>query len=390
MKHPFLILSVALAGLLNCSCVDEQGELDAFNSLNKTAAVSQRHLKDEKSSIDRFFSERLSENHAKWLHSYEWFNELSASAYETIALIDEIQKDIIKDVDGGDADTLSADGFDNVVAPLTYKSKIGDNLYKAVNSYSELCRKTSDKAHLGHTNGFAVNPDADEWKESIFNLPAIGTMAMLSNLKCDILSSLVNIGMMISGTRESTDITKSNGEDSGGEEVFIVPTNTFVTRGGTYEARIVLAKPVLHQSQQIYVGGKKLEDDGMYSANCGSVGNKMYSGCVRYKNNDGVEKNIEFKGEYVVSELHTVITNDALFAGSPNKVSVSAAGVASENLIVTFTNATVLKKSSGEFVVIPNKSVSTCMVTVSARLDGRVQQLGTKTFDVVSSLTEKK
>ncbi len=188
----------------------------------------------------------------------------------------------------------------------------------------------------------------------------------------------------------------------------VVPESNYILSGEKYKADIFVAAISKTQQPDVYVfqGGdsttsreKILEEgtridsasEGMskYIISPDGLGEKQYVGVIKMRKpgRSGEDpddfKYYPFKSSYVVAEPTAVISATAvnvLYRGVDNPVEVSAPGVATANLSVTASNASV-KGSGGSYQLRPGSGNETT-VRVSADIGGESRFMGEMNFRV--------
>lgn len=164
----------------------------------------------------------------------------------------------------------------------------------------------------------------------------------------------------------------------------VIPTSSYVTRGGVYEARIILAAIDSTKRPKITVNGKVLENE-KYTVGCSSVGTFDIKGQIDLPRADGTIQSYPFESSYIVGEPTAIISADMMnvfYAGIENPMSVSVPGVPTQNVSVSITNGILTRKGSG-WTVRPTKVGQDCNISVSAKMEGgKVQSIGSKPFRV--------
>ena len=325
-----------------------------------------------------------------------WFEQgeaLRANSLTLLATIDSLKLAIAKKADGekGNPDAMinrddleaasvtmlnpstsngrklraEVDAFRNFVAPL-----ISDSA-KRIAVIDMLSTDVSNKpGTIGETL----------WEEKMFdNMPAVAAVTLLSKLQNDIRAAeseaLANL------------ITNVDIGDVRVNELnpYVIPRSNMVMRGGLYSADIVLAAIDTTQRPTIYVNGTKLDNDrGVYEFVASGVGNHDYSGYIEVMRGDGTIDRREFSSSYTVMEPMATISPtlmNVLYAGIDNPISISVPGVAMTSVQATMTNGT-LTRNGDSWVARPGKVGSDAVISVSAMMDGRSQQVGSMTFRV--------
>ena len=219
------------------------------------------------------------------------------------------------------------------------------------------------------------------WLHRTFDhMPVVAVVTLLTKIEQDIRNTEADVVSHIISLVDAGDfrVNKISAE--------VIPDASYVTRGGRYRARIILAAVDSTQKPEIIVNGKPLEKgEEVYTVACGSVGKFPVKGEIKLLKPDGTTADYPFDSEYIVGEPTAIISADMMnvfYAGIDNPVSISVPGVASANINATSTNGTLVKKGSG-WSIKPIKVGQPCNISVSARMeDGKVQAIGGKPFRV--------
>lgn len=218
------------------------------------------------------------------------------------------------------------------------------------------------------------------WEQRMFeNMPSVAAVTLLTKLQNDIrqaeseaLSSLIT-GIDIGDVR----VNELN--------AYVIPTSNMIMRGGKYSANIVLAAIDTTQRPTIYVNGAKLNNPkGLYEFVPGAIGTHDFSGYIEVARGDGSIDKRPFKSSYTVIEPMATISPtmmNVLYAGINNPISISVPGVPMNAVTATMTNGT-LTRNGDTWVAHPGKVGTEAVISVSAQLDGRTQQVGSMTFRV--------
>ena len=93
----------------------------------------------------------------------------------------------------------------------------------------------------------------------------------------------------------------------------------------------------------------------------------------------------DFEQKYTVVAPSATVSADlmnVLYAGYDNPMSVSVPGVAANQLQVTMTGGNLTPKGDGKFIARPTQVGGEAVISVAARTEGRVQEMGKFTFRV--------
>ncbi len=252
------------------------------------------------------------------------------------------------------------------------------------------------------------DPETSTWEYHKFgHSPLMGFLAIMSSMQIDVRNA------------ESEMINYLYGQISAGEVKFnrldavVIPKSNYIIRGHNYEADIYLAARDTTQDPDIYVvegmkepwnvkdsagiqiysmkkelNYKKIEVEkgsgkGQYSVGTGSIGNRIWGGVIVVKGPGGEPIMRPFSSEYTVAEGSVVVSPtkmNVFYLAVDNPVDISVAGVAGNKIRATVTNGS-LEQRGNSYIMRP-KRVGNCMVNVSAELNGKWTEVGSKEFRV--------
>jgi gliding motility-associated protein GldM len=120
--------------------------------------------------------------------------------------------------------------------------------------------------------------------------------------------------------------------------------------------------------------------EGKYEVGTSGVGDKEYKGVIKYKDPSGTFKYYPFSGSYKVAPPSAAVSADQMnvfYAGVPNPVTASAAGVSPNDILVSANGGgvRVSQKGNGKFE-FNFSGTGECNVTVSAKTKDGVKPQG--------------
>jgi len=179
----------------------------------------------------------------------------------------------------------------------------------------------------------------------------------------------------------------------------IIAPSAYVLAGQPFKANIVLgasSSELTEDRMKVLVGAeydtlsKKLVNpgspisisDGMgkYESVTSGIGQKNLKGVVVYKNPRGVDEYYPFNYEYTVAPPFSALSADKMniiYAGVDNDMTASAAGFSPNDLKINVSGCGAEAKqiSPGKYVLTA-KSTGTCVITISAKVNGAYKQQG--------------
>lgn len=297
----------------------------------------------------------------------------------------------------GDTILIKKEDDLNTPSEIMIQKKKGADLKSDINSYRDFLVSFLDKeSPLGEniiktldTSDPKINlkegGEKKSWESLNFeNKPLIAVVTLLSKMQVDIENSETNV---ISSLYSQIDASSFKFNKLGAR---ILTKSTYVMEGDKFEAEIFLAAEDTTKQPEIYVGNNKLtlkDGKGIYTVSANQVGTFKWSGLIKYKTPEGNYNSYPFSGEYQVGKPSATVSAtkmNVLYQNIPNPISVSAPGVASENLEITFNNGRVEKTAEG-FNIYPSKLDATgksTMISVSAKVNGQSRPMGSMSFRV--------
>jgi len=174
----------------------------------------------------------------------------------------------------------------------------------------------------------------------------------------------------------------------------IIAQSSYVQAGQKYMADIFLgaaSSGLTPDQMQILIGvdsgaktgGTPLRIEngyGKYEVPTGGAGDQKYHGIIKFKNPDGSVTDYPFSGEYKVAPPGAAVSADQMnvfYAGVPNPVTASAAGIAPADVIISPTGSGVrqVQKGPGKYELSFTQP-GECMITVSAKTKDGVRPQG--------------
>jgi gliding motility-associated protein GldM len=235
----------------------------------------------------------------------------------------------------------------------------------------------------------------ESWETQNFNhLPLAAVITNLTKIQNDIKSIETSfLGEL------STASTKSHTKiDKLGAQVF--SETGYVQQGMPFKADIFLSassSDFTNENLQVLLGGEydfskktaikegnpinTVGGIGKYEITTSAQGEQVIKGAIKLKNPHNVFEYYPYEYKYMVAAPSAAVSPDkmnVLYVGLDNPVSISAAGIAPSNLIVTSSGggATLTAKGNGKYMVNVTQK-GECLISVSARMpDGTVRQQG--------------
>ena len=123
----------------------------------------------------------------------------------------------------------------------------------------------------------------------------------------------------------------------------------------------------------------KLEQGG------GAVGERKYQGIIRIKSPTGGYTFYPFEGGYQVAAKAVVVSPtkmNVLYIGVDNPMKISVPGVGQNDITASLQGSGTLKKNTDGTYTANVTGVGKCQVAVSAKIEGKVQPMGSEEFRI--------
>lgn len=383
----YIVLTAMLA--LNVS----SDVLNGFTQVHEGIDRTNINLSARNEVQFHFLEGLYEQNPTKAATAYAHGSDLTKQSQSLYDLIESLKVEIARKADGPQGDYHNIINNDDLeaasVTMLNPSSMKGKMLREEIGKYSKFVTALiSDTAKRKSVAEMLVTKNSPApgsvtplpWEQRMFeNMPAVAAVTLLTKLQNDIrqaeseaLSSLIT----------SVDIGDVRVNEL---NAYVIPNSNMIIRGGKYSANIVLAAIDTTQRPTIYVNGSKLTNpDGLYEFVPGQIGTHDYSGYIEVSRGDGTIDKRPFKSTYTVIEPMATISPtmmNVLYAGISNPISISVPGVPMNAITATMTNGT-LTRSGDTWNALPGKVGSEAVISVTAQMDGRSQNVGSMTFRV--------
>lgn len=240
--------------------------------------------------------------------------------------------------------------------------------------------------------------------QNFYNLPIAAVVTNLSKMQADIKTleaEMINQFAAASG-KQIINFDSFSAK--------VVAPSKYIRSGENYSADIILSassSDFKSENMQILIGAKydttakKLISEGtplILSGGAGKFdiktsgqGDQTVSGVIKFRNGKGVTEYYPFEDKYTVAAPSSAVSADYMnvfYAGLPNALTISAAGVAPTNLVakVNGNSAQLVPAGNGKYTIKPI-TTGTCEVAVYSReANGQLKLQGTPTKFRVKSL----
>ena len=159
-----------------------------------------------------------------------------------------------------------------------------------------------------------------------------------------------------------------------------------MVQGGKFSAQIIMAAVDTTNRPTIYVGGQRITSpNGLYETVCRSTGEFNLKGYIEVLNGEGQLVRRDFTQPYTVVAPSATVSADlmnVLYAGYDNPMSISIPGIPVNNIVASISSGVLRPMGGGKFIVRPTEVGKETVITVSANMDGHMQQMGQFAFRV--------
>lgn len=366
--------------------------LDGFDLINEKLQAALENSEKRNGQIYTELDNSYAVAPDKTANAYTMSHSVKAKSDSIFNYIQSLKLEIAQRTDGKEADVLNIEGKDNLDASsvvMLGPSGQGKILRRAIEDYKEQIVSLIDdsakqeiiRTSLSTTVSKKRSIDKKNWEESSFeSMPTIATITYLTELQSNIRQAE---GEVLSTIIKEIDIADLRMNKI---EAYVIPQSSIVMRGGTYDARIILAAEDTTQNYKIFVDNKELPStgDGKYSRVATTLGRQKVSGFISLMSRDGSEIKRRFEEEFTVIEPMVTIAPlqmDVLYANYANPLSVSVPGVVNQNISVSATGGSI-KAEGNTWVATPSKVGQNMDIHVTVRQEGGKTLSLKKTFRV--------
>lgn len=384
----YLVLMAMLA--LNVSNDVLKGFTLVGDSLKRTTENAEK----ENKAIYDDLTAQLKQNPAKVKQWYDRAMEVKLASDRLYHMADSLRWAIARQADGRDGNPDNLQNREDLEAAdhimLAPSSGRGERLYKEINAYREYITKfVSDprqKAIIASNLSTEVPKHEDNvgknWQQYMFeSMPSVAAITMLSKLQSDVRKAE---NVVLHTLVSNIDVKDIRVNELG---AYCLPEMTTLFPGDEFRSHIFMAAVDTTQRPEIFVNGKPISSDGTYNFRVGSPGEYTFSGYIQMPNAAGDIIRREFTQKYSVIAPPSGATVAAdlmnvLYAGFDNPVSVSASGIASNNLTVTMEGGTLTSKGDGHYIARPAAVGKDVTFNISGVVNGKPQTMGSVSFKV--------
>lgn len=183
----------------------------------------------------------------------------------------------------------------------------------------------------------------------------------------------------------------------------IIPKSGFVFEGGEYSAEVIVAAYDTKQTPVVRVlegvdsitpanlsKARLIEGENgqvSISLDANTLGEKKFAGLVEVKGPSGEINRYHFKDSYTVAKPSLTVSAtkmNVFYIGVDNPVSISAPGVAADQITPRISQGTLRREGNEWIVKLGSKAKGTTQISVDVRHEGQVLNMGKAIFRVKS------
>ena len=367
--------------------------LNGFSLVDKSLQTTTKNASQVNEGIYDDFEEQMKANPKKvkeWYDKAQVVRQMSDSLFD---LAEELKELIVKKSDGDDGDVTDIKNREDLeaatsvmLAPGTGRGRM---LYNGINSYRErIIQMVTDSAqrriiasNLSTDVPTSVRTLGKNWQEYMFeSMPTAAAVTLLTKLQSDVRYAE---GEVLHGLASNIGVKDIRVNEL---NAYVIPSAQTVVQGGKFSAQILMAAVDTTNRPTIYIGGQKINSDrGIYETVCSRTGDFNLVGYIEMMNAQGELVRRNFEQKYTVVAPSATVSADlmnVLYAGYDNPMSVSVPGVSTSQLQVSMSGGGLTPKGDGKFIARPTQVGGEAVITVAAKTEGRVQEMGKFTFRV--------
>lgn len=367
--------------------------LNGFSLVEDSMLRTTANASTSNESLYRDLENQMKANPTKvkpWWEKAQYVKSISDSLYN---YAQELKMRIVQKADGKEGDPLNIQNKEDLESAsnimLAPRKGEGENLFKAINNFrNSIITMVADSAQrrIIADNLNTEVPDKGKalgknWQEFMFeNMPVAAAVTILSKLQSDVRYAEGEVLHSLVANIDIKDLRVNQ------LSAFVIPSSRTIVQGGRLSAQIIMAAVDTTRRPTIYVGGRQITSpNGTYEMVCSQTGDFKLKGHIEMVDGQGQLVRRDFEQPYSVVAPSATVSADlmnVLYAGYDNPMSVSIPGVPVNQIVASMSGGSLSPRGGGKFVARPTAVGKDAVITVSANLEGRTQQMGQFTFRV--------
>jgi len=387
----YLVLTALLA--LNVSAEI----LNAFTMIDRSIRTTTDNFQSKNEKVYTEFEIAMAENESKVKPWKDKADEVKLKAQALYALIQDLKVKLVTTADGpeGSPEDINKKDDNNVGGQIMILEGNGVKVKDAINEFREhlislypdtVSEETTDALKRTLSTDEVLNTEGElmPWENANFeHLPLAGVIALMSKMQSDVRNAEAQILTYLLGQ-----IDAGSFKFNKLEAIVNAPTG-YVLQGQPYKAEIfIAASDTTKDPVVILSGGTQLavfQGKATYTGETGSVGIKTVSGEIQVESpSTGEILHYPFETTYQVGAPAVAVSPtkmNVFYIGVDNPVDITASGVDAADLMVSISSGSIVKQSSGSYIVTV-KSGTTTTISVSAKVGDATKSLGSKEFRI--------
>ena len=368
--------------------------LKGFDLVGNSLLRSTDNAIKENEALYADLAEQMKKNPTKVKPWYDRAMEVKSMSDSLYNFAAQLRLAIARQADGPDADPDNIQNKEDLEAAghimLAPAKGQGRNLYNSINAYRHRILQLIPDARQQAITASNLSTDVPQtpenkgkkWEEYMFeSMPAVAAVTMLTKLQNDIRTAE---GVALHSLMTNIDVKDIRVNEL---NAYVLPEATTLFPGDVFNSRIFMAAIDTTQRPEIYVNGRKIDNDGTYSFRVGIPGEYSFSGYIEMPNAAGeiIRRNFLQKYNVIAPPTGATVAADlmnVLYAGFNNPISVSASGIPSNKISLSMTGGTLTPQGNGKYVARPAAVGQDVTFSVTGVVNGKTQTLGQFSFKV--------
>ncbi len=396
--------------------------LDAFKGVNDSISSSNNSLQSKNNSLFAEFQKQNANDSLRAKVAYEKAQKAHELSQKLYGLLEQYKQQLIQGAGGLDAETgkIVRDDDIDVATRLfvEHNGETGRNLkqqIKATRTALLNLLEPAERTAYEKTLALQIEEPGDgrTWEFASFNhVPAIAAVTNLSKFQNDVLTAEQHIVEELYSSIYARTIKVDK------MEAKVISPSSYIMQGEMYKADVLVAASNSTLVPEVFIGAfteavrknpgggyeaikspsnalplvnpAKVEvesNTGRLKLPASAIGNRKYTGVVRMQGTDGTFSFYPFEGEYQVAPKMAVVSPvkmNVVYLGLDNPLDLSVPGVAQSDIVATVDGDGVLNKASDGTYTLKVNSIERkrIKVKVSARIEGRLVEMGEKEFRI--------
>lgn len=365
--------------------------LNGFSIVEKSLNRTTTNASKENNNIYGDFDEQMKQNPEKvkaWYEKALYVKHMSDSLFD---FADELKHSIVCKADGKNGNVSNIRNKEDLEAAtyIMLTQNNGKKLYDAIVSYRTRILSLVDdesRAAIINSNLSTDIPKKDillgrNWQQCMFeSMPVAAATTLLTKLQSDVRYAEGEVLHSLINNIDVKDVRVNS------LNAYVIPNAQTIVQGSRFSARIIMAAVDTTQKPHIFVGAKEVNlNNGLYEFNCGSTGDFTFNGHIEMTDRSGETIRREFSQKYTVVAPSATVSADlmnVLYAGYDNPMSMSVPGIPSNQIVATMTGGTLTPTGAGKYIAHPNKPGEDAVITISSKMEGRMQKMGDFKFRI--------